>query len=66
MRALFAIDIQNTIVDRKDFKTELENIEEIIQSFEQKNEPVIFIKNIAGDQASPFYEKKKVQKYTLL
>lgn len=59
MRALLAIDIQNAIVETKYFKTELKNIEAIIQDFEKKNDPVIFVKNLADDPTSPFHAEKE-------
>jgi len=59
MKALLAIDIQKAIVDFKDFKLALKNIKEVIQDFKGNNEPVIFIKNIADGEASPFHKDKE-------
>ena len=56
MRALLVIDVQNTIVNMKDFQQELEGIEGVIKDFRERNEPVIFIRNISDDEDSPFYK----------
>src|SRR5690625_1309984 len=57
MRALLVIDAQNVIVDFKDFKQELNNIESIIQDFKENGEPVIFIRNLDDEESSPFYKE---------
>lgn len=56
MRALLVIDVQNTIVNLKDFQQELEGIEGIIKDFKERNEPVLFIRNISEDENSPFFK----------
>lgn len=57
MRALLVIDVQNLIVDFKDFQQELNNIESIIQDFKENGEPVIFIRNLDDDETSHFYKE---------
>lgn len=57
MKALLVIDVQNAIVDLKDFHQELEGIENIIKDFRKNNEPVIFIRNISDDENSSFYKE---------
>lgn len=57
MRTLLVIDVQNTIVNMKNFQQELKNIEDIIKDFKERNEPVLFIRNISDDENSPFYKK---------
>lgn len=56
MKALLVIDVQNAIVDSKDFEQELKSIETIIKDFRENKEPVIFIRNISDDEKSPFYK----------
>lgn len=56
MRALLVIDVQNVIVDFKDFQEELNKIERIIQDFKEKGEPVIFIRNVDDEETSHFYK----------
>lgn len=58
-KALLVIDVQKGIVDFKDFKQELNNIEDIIQDFKENNEPVIFIRNLADEESSPFHKDKE-------
>ncbi|WP_318837469.1 hypothetical protein [Psychrobacillus glaciei] len=41
MKALLVIDVQNAIVEFKDFQRELSIIENIIQDFKVNEEPVI-------------------------
>lgn len=57
MKALLVIDVQNSIINIKDFQKELGNIENIIKDFKDNNEPVYFIKNISDDEKSPFYKR---------
>lgn len=57
MKALLVIDVQNTIIEFKDFQEELNRIENIIKDFKEKGEPVIFIRNIAEEETSPFYKE---------
>lgn len=56
MKALLVIDVQNVIVEFKDFQHELNNIEYIIQDFKAEDTPVIFIRNIDDNETSPFYK----------
>lgn len=56
MKALLVIDVQNAIVEFKDFQKELNHIESIIKDFKEKGEPVIFIRNIDDEETSPFYK----------
>src|SRR5690625_1945263 len=57
MKALLVIDVQNVIVEFKDFQKELNIIESIIKDFKEKGEPVIFIRNIDDEETSPFYKE---------
>lgn len=57
MKALLVIDVQNVIVEFKDFQQELNSIESIIQDFKVNEEPVIFIRNLDDDEKSPFNKK---------
>ncbi|WP_405099030.1 cysteine hydrolase family protein [Oceanobacillus sp. FSL H7-0719] len=57
MRALLVIDVQNTIVEFKDFEPELKRIEGIIQDFKENGEPVIFIRHVEDEETSPFYKE---------
>ncbi|MFD1849438.1 cysteine hydrolase family protein [Oceanobacillus bengalensis] len=56
MKALLVIDAQNTIIHSGDFTKEISTIEEIIQDFKGKGEPVIFVRNIDNNEDSPFYK----------
>lgn len=56
MRALLVIDVQNTIVESRNFQPELNKIESIIKDFKEKKEPVIFIRNIEDEETSLFYK----------
>ncbi|SEQ13703.1 isochorismatase family cysteine hydrolase [Piscibacillus halophilus] len=62
MKALLVIDVQNVIVNFKDFRNELINIEKIINDFKSQQLPVIFVRNISGDENNPFYYKSKDSK----
>lgn len=57
MEALLVIDAQNAIINVKDFHQELNHIEKVIKDFKEKEAPVIFIRNIADEKASPFYKE---------
>ncbi len=57
MKALLVIDIQNVIVEFKDFLQELNGIESIIRDFKENGEPIIFIRNISDEETSPFYRE---------
>lgn len=57
MKALLVIDVQNVIVECKDFQLELNNIEGIIQDFKTEGAPVIFIRNIEEDETGSFYKE---------
>ena len=57
MKALLVIDVQNVIVEFKDFQPELNNIESIIKDFKERKEPVIFIRNVEDEETSPFYKE---------
>lgn len=56
MRALLVIDAQNAIIHTKDFEHELNHIETMIKDFKEKEEPVIFVRNISDNESSPFYK----------
>lgn len=56
MEALLVIDVQNGIVDRKDFKKELGTIEKVIKDFKEKGNPVIFVRHLDDMEESPLYK----------
>lgn len=56
MKALLVIDAQNGIINFKDFTRELHKIENVIQKFKSRNEPVIFIKQIDENKESSLYK----------
>lgn len=55
MKALLVIDVQNAIVELKDFTKELTLIEQVIQDFRRDGHPVIFIRHIDDQEESPLY-----------
>lgn len=57
MKALLVIDVQNAIVELKNFQQELGNIEHIIKDFKKEDAPVIFVRNIDDQESSPFYRE---------
>ena len=57
MKALLVIDAQKAIIDSKDFENELNNIEVVIKDFKANKYPVIFVRNIAADERSPFHKE---------
>lgn len=57
MKALLVVDVQNVIVEFKDFQQELSKIERVIQDFKTGSAPVIFIRNIDDVETSPFYKE---------
>ncbi|MHA6253051.1 cysteine hydrolase family protein [Oceanobacillus sp. CAU 1775] len=54
MKALLVIDVQNVIVEFKDFQSELDNMEKVIRDFKNNGDPVIFIRNVEDDPSSDF------------
>ncbi|AVQ99782.1 isochorismatase [Oceanobacillus iheyensis] len=59
MNALFVIDVQNGIVEEGDFTEELNKMEEIIEGFKDRNEPVIFFQHLDEEKESPLFEKSR-------
>ena len=59
MKALLVIDAQKAIIDSKDFENELNNIEVVIKDFKANKYPVIFVRNIADDEKSPFHKENQ-------
>lgn len=57
MKALLVIDAQKAIIDPKGFENELNNIEIVIKDFKANKYPVIFVRNIADDETSPFHKE---------
>lgn len=55
MQALLVIDVQNVIVNFKDFSQQLSQIERVINDFKAKNLPVIFIRNVSANPEDPFH-----------
>ncbi|WP_453993731.1 isochorismatase family protein [Bacillus nitroreducens] len=55
MNALLVIDVQNGIVNFKDFSEELTKINHIIQDFKTEKLPVIMVRHFDDVEESPFY-----------
>ncbi|WP_449537671.1 cysteine hydrolase family protein [Ferdinandcohnia sp. Marseille-Q9671] len=55
MQALLVIDVQNGIVNFKDFDLEIAKIQHIIKDFKAKELPVIMVKHIDNQEESPLY-----------
>jgi nicotinamidase-related amidase len=53
--ALLVIDVQNGIVNFRDFKNELFKIESVITDFKNENNPVIFIQHFDQNKESPLH-----------
>ena len=56
MQALLVIDVQNGIVNFKDFGEELVLIETIIKDFKGDGRPVIFVRHLDDEEESPLYK----------
>ena len=56
MQALLVIDVQNGIVNFKDFGEELASIETIIKDFKGDGRPVIFVRHLDDEEESPLYK----------
>ncbi|MFD1778534.1 cysteine hydrolase family protein [Fredinandcohnia salidurans] len=57
MQALLVIDVQNGIVNFKDFSEELHKIQQIIQDFKTKKLPVIMVRHFDNVEESPLYRE---------
>ncbi|MGO1368833.1 MAG: isochorismatase family protein [Senegalia sp. (in: firmicutes)] len=57
MKALLVIDVQNGIVNMRDFKEELSLIENVISDFKEKRYPVIFLRHMDEDKGSSLYKE---------
>lgn len=57
MQALLVIDVQNGIMNYKDFGGELHKIQQIIQDFKTKKLPVIMVRHFDNVEESPLYRK---------
>jgi nicotinamidase-related amidase len=57
-KALIVLDVQYGITSLRDFKVQIGNIEAVIADFEQRNEPVIYLKHVDYDHegSSLFYK----------
>ncbi|MEH7381013.1 isochorismatase family protein [Bacillus sp. JJ1533] len=55
MQALLVIDVQNGIVNFKDFSEELTKIQQIIQDFKAKKLPVIMVRHFDKNEESPLH-----------
>lgn len=55
MQALLVIDVQNGIVNFKDFSEELHKIQQIIQDFKTKKLPVILVRHFDSVEESPLH-----------
>ncbi|MGM8215861.1 isochorismatase family protein [Bacillaceae bacterium W0354] len=53
MKALLVIDVQDGIVNFRDFGVELQNIERVIKDFKKRRKPVIFIQHFDDNKESP-------------
>ncbi|MCM3782628.1 isochorismatase family protein [Neobacillus mesonae] len=53
MKALLVIDVQNAIVELKDFTQELNLMEQAIHDFTNDGSPVIFIRHLDDKEESP-------------
>lgn len=56
MKALLVIDVQNGIVNLRNFKGEISIIENIIKDFKRNNSPVIFMRHLDDSKESPLYK----------
>jgi nicotinamidase-related amidase len=56
MQALLVIDVQNGIVNLRDFQEELSTIENVIKDFKDNGKPVIFIRHLDDVEESPLYQ----------
>ena len=56
MQALLVIDVQNGIVNFKDFLEELTLMENIIKDFKSDGRPVIFVRHLDDEEESPLYK----------
>ncbi|WP_042148633.1 cysteine hydrolase family protein [Paucisalibacillus sp. EB02] len=54
-KALLVIDVQNGIVNFKDFTQELELIEHTIKDFKEANNPVIFVQHFDKQDENPLH-----------
>jgi nicotinamidase-related amidase len=59
MQALLVIDVQNGIVNFKDFNEELHKIQQIIQDFKTKKLPVIMVRHFDSVEESPLYRESE-------
>lgn len=55
MKALLVIDVQNGLIEKGDFQTELSVMERVIKDFKNNGDPVIFMKHLDDDEKSPLY-----------
>lgn len=62
MDALIVIDVQNGLLNKKEFNDEKKNIENLISYFKRNNSPIIFTKQVDKDETSLFYENSENSK----
>lgn len=56
MKALLVLDVQNAIVEFRDFKEDLAKMEAIIKDFQQAGSPVLFTRHTDLVEESPLYK----------
>ncbi|MEH7225337.1 isochorismatase family protein [Bacillus sp. JJ1566] len=59
MQALLVIDVQNGIVNFKDFSEEINKIQQIIQDFKAKKLPVIMVRHFDKNEENPLHRNSK-------
>lgn len=59
LKALVVIDVQNGLVELGDYTQELDRIEQLIRDFQEKNEPVIFMRHVDDEEESVLYKHSR-------
>ncbi|MCM1992285.1 isochorismatase family protein [Oceanirhabdus seepicola] len=59
MKALIITDMQNVILNHKNFDDEKIKIEKLISVFRENNEPIIFTKHVEDDSEGFFYKESE-------
>lgn len=58
MKALLVIDLQKGIVEKREFKEEIDNIRYLLDYFKQNKLPIIFTKHLEENEESDLYKYK--------
>lgn len=59
MKALLVIDVQNGLVELGDFTRELAKMKQLMQDFQEDEDPIIFMRHVDDEEESVLYKNSR-------